>query len=522
MLLFISKGFLRVFTSFSLLGILFNSIPYTTVQADWLQFGYDAQHSGNNPLESTLTSLNIASLKRALQVSLPGVADGAPAYLSGVTTARGVRNLLFVNTRNGYILALDASTGSQIWSHQVPAGSCRINNGSSVCYTTSSPAVDPDRQYVYAYGLDGFVHKYQVGDGIEIKTGGWPERATLKPNQEKGSSDLSIATASNSVTYLYVANGGYPGDRGDYQGHVTAINLANGSQKVFNAVCSDQVDHFAETRALPDCSEVQTAIWARPGVVYNPENNRIYMATGNGTFNPGAYDWGDSVFALNPDGSGSGSSPLDSYTPSNYASLQASDADLGSTAPAILPTPMNSNVAHLAVQGGKDSKLRLINLDDLSGQAGPGHTGGEIGTPIAVPQGGVVLTQPAVWVDLANNQTWVFVATSSGLSGLKLVVDGSGNPSLSFGWKTTQGGTSPVVANGVLYYAGSGLIQALNPLDGSTLWSNNTISAIHWESPIVVNGMLYISDESGHLTFFSLNGQIPGFNNHVFFPLIDK
>jgi len=60
---------------------------------------------------------------------------------------------------------------------------------------------------------------------------------------------------------------------------------------------------------------------------------------------------------------------------------------LGSTAPAILPTPANSVVRHLAVQGGKDALLRLINLDNLSGQGAPGHTDGEISQPIGVPQG---------------------------------------------------------------------------------------------------------------------------------------
>jgi hypothetical protein len=113
----------------------------------------------------------------------------------------------------------------QVWSHQYAAGSCRINGGSIPCYTTSSPSIDPNRQYVYSYGLDGYVHKYQVGDGTEVMIGGWPELATLKGLNEKGSSALSIATASSGSAYLYVTNGGYPGDGGDYQGHVTAIDL---------------------------------------------------------------------------------------------------------------------------------------------------------------------------------------------------------------------------------------------------------------------------------------------------------
>jgi hypothetical protein len=507
---------------FAFLLLIISPVPprQPTLLVDWLQFGFDAQHSGDNSQETTITTANVANLMVMFQVALPATADGAPVYLSSVATASGPKNLLFVTTTTGTIAALDADTGKLDWSHPNPAGTCHINNGSSGCYTTSSPAIDPNRQYVYSYGLDGYVHKYQVGDGTEIKTGGWPELVTLKGFNEKGSSALSFATAKNGSSFLYATHAGYPGDQGDYQGHLTAINLADGSQKVFNTMCSNQAVHFVETPGTPDCGGVQSAIWARPGVVYNPENDRIYMATGNGTYNPAAFDWGDSVFNLNPDGTGSSGSPLDSYTPANYASLQASDADLGSTAPAILPTPANSLVAHLAVQGGKDALLRLINLDNLSGLSGPGHTGGAVGSPISVPQGGQVLTMPAVWVNPADQQTWVFVGNGNGISGIKLLVDGSGNPSLSPVWQHSGGGSSPVVADGVLYFSQNNLIQALNPVNGSVLWSKNSIGGIHWESPIVVNGVLYITDQAGKLTAFSLFGKNPATPFWLFFPFI--
>jgi outer membrane protein assembly factor BamB len=69
----------------------------------------------------------------------------------------------------------------------------------------------------------------------------------------------------------------------------------------------------------------------------------------------------------------------------------------------------------------------------------------------------------------------------------------------SSGW-----GSSPLVANGVVFIARSGMITALNAIDGSLLWSDNRIGAIHWESPIVANGKLYITDQSGNLTAYSL------------------
>src|SRR5262249_12491581 len=138
---------------------------------DWLQINGDSQHSGNNTLETIISTSNVAGLSFLFQASLPSIEDGAPVYLSGVTTSTGKRDLLFVTTKAGHIIALDAHSGTQIWSHQYAAGSCKINNGSTTCYTTSSPAIDPNRLYVYSYGLDGKVHKYQVGDGTEITTG---------------------------------------------------------------------------------------------------------------------------------------------------------------------------------------------------------------------------------------------------------------------------------------------------------------------------------------------------------------
>ena len=470
---------------------------------DWLQFDGDPQHSGNNTLETALSPQNVASLTQLFQVTLPAIADGAPVYLSGVSAASGVRDLLFVTTKSGDIVALDAHTGSQVWVQHNPAGTCTVNNGFQPCYTTSSPVVDPDHQYVYSYGLDGRVHKYRVSDGAEVIGGGWPEIATIKGFNEKGSSALSFATDKSGATFLYVANGGYLGDRGDYQGHVTAINLANGSQNVFNANCSNQTVHLGLAPNTPSCSAVQSAIWARPGVVYDPGTDRIYMATGNGPFDPSQHDWGDTVFALRPDGTGSNGGPLDSYTPADHQQLDDQDLDLGSTAPVILPVPANSAIQHLAVQGGKDAMLRLLNLNDLSGQGGTGNIGGEL-SAIHVPQGGQVLTQPAVWVNPNDNTTWVFVATAQGISGLRLIADGIGAPSLQVMWESRTGGTSPIVANGVLYFASSSDVQALNPTDGTRLWSNSGIGAIHWESPVVANGVLYITDESRHLTAFAL------------------
>lgn len=473
----------------------------------WLQFGGGPTHTSNNTQETTIGIGNVASLHRLWQATLPATGDGAPAVALGVMTPSGQVDLVLVTTRAGDIVATNAATGARVWSRSFPAGTCRINNGSSICYTTSSAAVDPSgANFVYSYGLDGRVHKIALADGSEVTGGGWPEVVTLKAYDEKGSSALSTAVAANGVPYLYVVTSGYPGDFGNYQGHLVAINLSDGSQKVFNTVCSNQAVHFVAPPGSPNCGTVRSGMWARAGTIYDADNDRLYISTGNGPYAPASHNWGDSVVALRPDGSPANANgdPLDAYTPTNFATLESLDADLGSTLPAVIPPIPNSRIPHLGVMGGKDAKLRLLNMDNLSGRGGPGFTGGEVGTIINVPQGGQVLTQPAVWTNPADNAVWIFVANGSGTSGIQVVVDGAGNPSLSTKWTIGTSGTSPLVANGVLYFANGNRVGAYNPTTGANLWQDTSLGSVHWQSPVVASGKLFMQDGSGHLNAYGI------------------
>jgi len=463
---------------------------------DWQQFGYDSGHRGFNPLETTIQPGNVATLHLLYKAALAAKIDDAPVFLSSVATPSGLRDLLFATTTDGRILAVDAATGVTIWSHQPATGPL---------ITTSSPAIDPGRRFVYSYALDGQVHKYRVGDGGEITGGGWPEVATLKPQNEKCSPALAVATAGDGHSYLYATNSGaLAQDMGDYQGHVTAIDLGTGVQQVWNANCSDQAVHF--THGTPDCPAVQSGVWAHGGVFYDSDLDRIFLVTGNGQFDAqqSGHNWGDSVLALRPNGTGSGAQPLDSYTPAEFDQLDEQDLDLGSTGPAQLPTLAASRYPHLAVQSGKDAMLRLLDLDNLSGQSRPGQVGGEL-QKIPLPQGHVVLTAPAVWMDPATGSVWVFVANGAGISGLRLAVDAGGTPSLVPAWTRSSGGTSPVVANGIVFYVGPAGLQALSPADGSLLWSDPRPgqAGIHWQSPIVVDGRVYVGDQGGNLWAFA-------------------
>jgi hypothetical protein len=274
-----------------------------------------------------------------------------------------------------------------------------------------------------------------------------------------------------------VATGGYIGDAPPYQGHVVAIDAASGRlAHIFNGLC-------AERRRLvdpPSCPESGSAIWARAGVVVEPGSGRLLAVTGNGAWN-GRTNWGDSVLELAPDAS----RLLGSFTPTNQAELEASDADLGSTAPALLGNG-------LALQGGKEGVFRLL---DLSRMSPPGRQGGEL-QRIAAPGGANVFTTPAVV--RTNGRTHVFAATFSGTAAYELR-----GRNLGLLWQNNRPGTSPIVAGGLLYVydpSGGGL-NVYRPDSGRPV---TTLPAGqgHWNSPIVVDGRIALpeGDANDHAT----------------------
>lgn len=452
----------------------------------WPAFDGGGQRSGINTAETQITPANVANLTRIWQKGMPAVVDGAPVELPNVATAQGSKTLLFVTTKAGSLLAIDAATGNQVWRQD--------SNGPN--FTTSSPALDPSGHFVYGYGLDGKVHKYDVGTGKETTDNTWPVTITHMPNVEKGSSPINVGNG-----FLYMPIAGYPGDGGHYEGHAVAVNLSTGAVTVFNALCAN-ITHVLGPN---ECADVQTAIWARGGVVVDPVTGNVFVTTGNGPFRGDGRAFGDSVIELSPDLT----KVIDSYTPGSFAQLQAADQDLGSAAPAILPKQASSSTPYLMVQAGKDNTLRLLNRQNLSGQGGPNHTGGEL-QMVALPQGGDVDTHPVVWNDGAG-MTWVFVANFSGFSAFKVVTDGAGHTTLQLAYHNGNSGSSPFMANGVLFVQGDGVLRAMNPTTGAVLWSSTQASAggsiggLHWQSPIVVNGHVYVPDNAGNLSAYMLH-----------------
>jgi hypothetical protein len=121
------------------------------------------------------------------------------------------------------------------------------------------------------------------------------------------------------------------------------------------------------------------------------------------------------------------------------------------------------------------------------------------------------LTTPAVWHH--GGETWVFVGDDSGTAAYTLT-DAGGKPRLTVAWQSASGGTSPILAGGLLYvYDPASRLKVYEPTTGRVL-DTLPAGAGHWNSPIVVGGRIALpvgnaNDHStaGTMTIYHLPGR---------------
>ncbi|NUR76241.1 MAG: PQQ-binding-like beta-propeller repeat protein [Thermoleophilia bacterium] len=410
--------------------------------SDWPLFGYDAARHNASP-DTRLTAANVGKLQRR-QIALDGTVDSSPIAVGG---------RIVVTTTYGRTEALDPGSGKVLWRFTPPsyggvAGSARITN--------STPAASTDRTAVYAAAPDGRIRKLRLSDGKVL----WTTAITRDPTHEKMTSSLNVARG-----LVIAATGGYIGDAPPYQGHVVTMEERNGRiVHVWNSLCSDR--HAVIVPST--CTSSDSAIWSRNGAAVDPANGTLVVATGNAPWN-GRTDWGDSTLVLSPDAS----RLLRHWTPTNQAELNTSDADLGSTSPGLLP-------GGYGVQGGKDGKLRLLQLHRLAGVNT--RTGGELQT-VSTPGSAALFSVPAIW-----KGKWVFVASGGGTEAWLFR-----GARLHAVWSNRTGGTSPVIAGNLLYVAGSDGVHVYVPTSGRQV-ALLPSGAVHWQSPIVSGGRVVLAE----------------------------
>jgi hypothetical protein len=198
---------------------------------------------------------------------------------------------------------------------------------------------------------------------------------------------------------------------------------------------------------------------------------------GNGLWD-GSTNWGDALVRLDS----SATHILGNYTPTNTGSLDSTDQDLGSTSPAFLGN------GYLA-QGGKDGLIRVLSVASTAGATA--HKGGELQTTPTPSQtdlfGSFAVAQ-------AMNGTTIFGADSRGTAAWTF----SGG-TLTVAWHSSNVGTTPVVAGGLLFVfdqGGNGL-RVYQPASGTQITALPS-GVGHWNSPIVADGRIAVPEGSAN------------------------
>jgi hypothetical protein len=124
-----------------------------------------------------------------------------------------------------------------------------------------------------------------------------------------------------------------------------------------------------------------------------------------------------------------------------------------------------------------------------------GHKGGELSI-VSTPSGTDLFTAPAV----VHTKTgvWLFAGDNGGTAAYRVR-----NSKLQVMWRNSTGGTSPVVAGGLVYvYDPNGGLNVYTT--GGKRIASLACGSGHWNSPIVVDGR--IAEPEGNANDHSTSG----------------
>ena len=250
--------------------------------------------------------------------------------------------MAIVATENDSLYALDQATGKVLWRAHVgtPVPLSELPCGNiDPLGITGTPVYDASSGIVYAVAETSGYHHVLVG--ISASDGRLEVERDIPAPDGQPRYDQQRPALTLQGGRVYVAFGGLAGDCGPYRGSVVGIPVS-GSGPIISYV-------------VPTPRE--GAIWAPGGPVTGPDGT-LYVSVGNGSEASTSFDDSDSVTALSPDLHRTGV-----FAPVTWHGDNASDLDLGSTQPALLPGGM-------LLADGKSGTAYLVSSARLGGVGG--------------------------------------------------------------------------------------------------------------------------------------------------------
>ena len=406
-----------------------------------LTYHYNNTRQGLNTNETllTLANVNVASFGKLFSYAVDGYVYAQPLIVTNLAIpGKGVRNVLFVSTMHDTVYAFDAdnnsdTNGGLLWKTNLgvavnsptPEYGKRYHGEGNLDVVpeegmVGTPVIDPASGTIY---VDVFTREVLAGvstnyyhrlHALDITTG--TERSyspvvvagSVTGSGVNGSGGVAGAGTGATITdggptvtfsaiqscarpaltlaggILYAAFGSHD-DTDPYHGWVFGYSATNLSlASIYCTTPNARLSAFGSNAG-------EGAIWQGGNGLVVDANTNLYFETGNGSFtaNTNGGDYSDSFVKLST--VSNKLAVADYFTPYNQASLQASDADLGSGGPILLPDSVGSVAhPHLLVGCGKEGKIYLVDRDNMgkfnSGsdtnlQELPGAVGGTWSSP---------------------------------------------------------------------------------------------------------------------------------------------
>jgi len=457
------------------IAILAPLLGYTHVSADWPTY-----HGNNTRQGNDSTDQAVSGSAPWTSISLDGQVYGQPVIAG---------NQLVVATENDTVYALNATTGSTMWSTHI--GTPRTDNfpcgNINPLGITGTPVIDAGNVFVVAEVEDTpTTFEFDLVT-LSLSTGTITRDVNINPGNRLGINfDANYQQQRGALTIAggaaYVTLGGLagdctnPGDGTDgYRGYVIRYpETGTGTVQWWSSASRTSTD-------------MEAGAWAAGGASVDAAGN-VFVATGNSneTSSSDVYDQSDGVVKLAP----SNLALQDYFAPSGLTDAthdggptwwqdNASDADLGSSTPLQLP-------GNRVFQVGKSGMGYLIDSTNL------GHVSGGLASHQVCSA-----TSDAAFGSLAygvvGGVETAFVGCSDGLQAVQIAPSSN---DFSLGWhNTTQVSDKPpiVVGGGVWSVSSDGVtLYQYDATNGSELTSYAISGSNHFTSPSASNGMIYI------------------------------
>jgi len=468
-----------------------------TPGTDVTTYHNDVGRTGQDTTETILTQANVNSTTFGLlrNLSVDGLVDAEPLYLSQLSISGGVHNVVFIVTEHDSAYAFDSDTGAQLWKVSL-LGSGETTSDDRGCGQvtpeigiTSTPVIDRAAgahgiMYAVAMSKNGStyfqrLHALDITTGAEVEGGPVTVQATYP------------GTGANSSGGTVVFDPKQYKDR-------AALLLLNGIVYTSWASHCDDNPYTAWIMAYNQTTLAQTAIlnltpngdegsiWQSGGGLAADAQGNIYALIANGTFDttldangfPNQQDYGNGYVKLST--AGGTLKVADYFNMSNTVNESGGDVDLGSGGAMVLPD-LNYGTAstlNLAVGAGKDGNLYVVNRNNMGKwNANSNNVYQEL--PGAVPNG--------VWgVPAYFNSTVYYCDQNSTLK--------------SFAITNGKLATTPVQTSAAFTYPGVLPSVSANGASNGIVWAieNNSPAVLHAYAANDITQELYNSNQAAN------------------------